>query len=405
MILGSGGNGWKSLKEFLTGYQGLIKIAMLPVDWGGSTGIIGRVMEFNNGFLNKKLHGSKSYPVLPFGDMNKVFADFLHDKCADNVIHVADNKPVNVLDFRSDNYDELLEVFVSVKKCIDVDDKIVKGFGEYLQQYLEYYHTVKEEFEYESKTSLGNIWHSYLFFKYNGVKGVCDFYKQRKVLPENLELVLTFDNRQILHGNYLGETKEFCYIKGEDQIDHSFHPIEPESFNLSNIDGLRGGVSDEFISKLKDAELVVIPNGSIANWLPLINVDTVKKELVKKSKKNELVILMNLFFGRNEYPFDVYHYYLKKFGIFPVIFSPKSVPENYYNKFVRRYRLEGKTLNFNMNTVCASELVEFNNGYNNCIEVITSDDDETVAGIKHDQLSLKKQLMRYLIFLYFDNLK
>ncbi|NJS41391.1 hypothetical protein HC766_03365 [Candidatus Gracilibacteria bacterium] len=113
--MGIGGHGWKSIKDFLLTYKGVIEIVMLPVDWGGSTGVVGRVLEYSNGLLNKQLHGSKDFPVLPFGDLNKFVADFLEDCCGDNILISNGLRTKNVLDFRSDDKIELIKAFLAVK--------------------------------------------------------------------------------------------------------------------------------------------------------------------------------------------------------------------------------------------------------------------------------------------------
>ncbi|NJK71006.1 MAG: hypothetical protein HC932_01980 [Thermales bacterium] len=127
---------------------------------------------------------------------------------------------------------------------------------------------------------------------------------------------------------------------------------------------------------LKESELIIIPNGSIANWLPIVNVKKVRQVLQKKSKKKEVLMLMNLFFGSNEYPCDVYGYYLKGLGVEPVIMAPKEIPEEFYYSFVREYRLQGKNINYNLNTSAQTGLGEYVRGYNNCLDLVTSEVDK-----------------------------
>lgn len=404
LVMGIGGHGWKSIKDFLLTYKGVIEIVMLPVDWGGSTGVVGRVLEYSNGLLNKQLHGSKDFPVLPFGDLNKFVADFLEDCCGDNILISNGLRTKNVLDFRSDDKIELIKAFLAVKKCLKLENSWGVEFESYVEKYLDYYNKISSQLDYTSQTSLGNLWHAFLYWKLKSIEGIIDFYHKKNILPQNLFVKFTNNHRLILKGVFVNENRQVNLLTGEDLIDISSHPINPESMILVDKTGLKSDVDEKILNLLKESELIIIPNGSIANWLPIVNVKKVRQVLQKKSDRQEILMLMNLFFGRNEYPCDVYGYYLKDQGVDPVVLAPKEVPEEFYYSFVREYRLQGKNINYNLNTSAQTGLGEYVRGYNNCLELITSKDDKSVEGLKHDQQSVRKEILKYVMYLYFKDM-
>jgi hypothetical protein len=138
VVFGSGGHGWESIKHYIDSFDGNVTIAMLPVDWGGSTGTIGRILKLNNGELNTMLHGDSNYPVLPFGDMNKFVMVYLVEKCPGEVMVEYRDIEINVLDYRSDSIHALKRVFNSISPCLGISNILKEKFLIYLHTYLEY---------------------------------------------------------------------------------------------------------------------------------------------------------------------------------------------------------------------------------------------------------------------------
>ena len=395
VIFGSGGHGWKSIKKVIDSFDGEVTITMLPVDWGGSTGTIGRLFKMRNGNLNKKLHGTTSFPVLPFGDINKFIASYVEDSFENSVTLEYKGKVINCFEFRSDSYSALIREFGKIVKALKVSPELELSFYDYLKKYLDYYLEFKDYLSNPKTTSLGNIWHAFLFYTFNGANGLVDYYKSKKVIPQNFKLIFVSDDREVLEGSYTNEYNKNFKLSGEDMVDTSHYPIDPESLKLVHTIEGQEIVSKKFVNELEGDSIIIIPNGSLANWLPLINIEKIAKILEKKSKEGKLIWVMNLFHSKNEYPFDVYYHYLSGFNITPVILCPISIPSRYYVSFLKDYQKEGKTLNYNFNTQPHTSR-DLKIGFNNCLEVITNLDDLNVEGLKYRRESIRLAVHKYL---------
>jgi hypothetical protein len=65
--------------------------------------------------------------------------------------------------------------------------------------------------------------------------------------------------------------------------------------------------TNSVLDELTGSDLIIIPNGSIANWLSLINSSQQVKEILRiKGGEGKLVLLANLFYDRNEFPLESY---------------------------------------------------------------------------------------------------
>jgi hypothetical protein len=399
LILGSGGHGWESIKHVIDTFSGDVEVTMLPVDWGGSTGTIGRLMKLRNCELNKILHNDSKYPVFPFGDLNKFVAAYLEENCDVSIKPIDSDKQINCLEFRSDSYTALMRAFVRIISCLELDREITEQFEQYLKSYLEYYLEFKDCIANPKTTALGNIWHSFLFYRFKGMDGLVGFYKSKKILPLNLSIQFTSSDREILQGSYQNEENQIFNLDGEDLIDDSDYPIDPNSFKLLSVNRSQKIITPKFISSLKSATTIIIPNGSLANWLPFVNIKEVARILHQKSKNNELIWVMNLFHGKNEYPFDVYYHYLSTFGINPIILGPISIPAEYYVSFLKEYQKEGKTLNYNFNTQ-AHNGKTLKTGFNNQLDVVTHLEDKSIEGVKYDKECVKDVIQNHLAETY-----
>jgi hypothetical protein len=394
-VLGSGGHGWQSIKNTIDSFDGHVTIYMLPVDWGGSTGTVGRLLKIRNGSLNKLLHKDPNYPILPFGDLNKFVATYLEKVYDEKVrVDVRDAK-INCFEFRSDSYIALMRVFAKITDCLDLNNDIIEKFEAYLKTYLEYYLEFKDYLKNPKTTSLGNLWHSFLFYEYKCMKGLVGFYQSRHIISSNFSIEFTSDDREILQGIYFNEYNHSFELDGEDLIDNSDYPIDPDSFNLLKINKNQKIVTSRFLENLKDSTVIIIPNGSLANWIPLVKIEEVADILREKAVKGRLIWIMNLFHSKNEYPFDVYYHFISNFNINPVILGPVSIPTEYYVSFLKDYQKEGKTLNYNLNTQ-SDDGKKLKLGFNNCLEVITHLEDSNVEGLKYKRGCIKNIILEYL---------
>jgi hypothetical protein len=394
-ILGIGGHGWSSIKHVIDSFEGDVVISMLPVDWGGSTGTIGRLMKINDGLLNKSLHGDKKYPIYPFGDLNKFISIYLEHSCKSSIKVVSGEKLVNCLEFRSDSHRVLMRVFIKLIGCLKIEEETIRYFDTYLKKYLEYCLEYKDSLDNPKTTSLGNIWHSFLFYQFKGMDGLVGFYKSKNIIPLNFTISFTSEDREDLNGAYLDESNQIIELKGEDAIDISHYPIDPSTFGIETKYSNQKIVTSKFLRLLESADTIIIPNGSLANWLPYFNIKEVLKILYNKCSQNKLIWIMNLFHSKNEYPFDVYYHYLSILNITPIVLGPESIPVDYYVSFLKEYQKEGKTLNYNFNTQ-PHQKRKLEKGFNNCLEVVSHLDDKTIEGLKYKKDCLKEVILAHL---------
>jgi hypothetical protein len=397
VVLGSGGHGWQSIKEvidYVEKNNTTIKFFYTPSDWGGSTGTIGRVFLLRDNNLNKMLHGTQLFPILPFGDINKIIGVYIEQKFPDGFVEINEKK-VPVLSVRSDSHQVLMRGFIQLVKIFDLKQQFAEEFEQYIRGYLDYFLEFRDTISSAHTTSLGNIWHSFLYFKCQSMKKVCEFYYNNHTLPTHVQLEFTSENRQILAGTYIDSLNQERHIEGEDLIDEAEYPILPESLVLKNTTAKQSTVSDVVIDAVRDADLVIIPNGSVANWMPLLNYKPLQTVIAKKSAQQKIIWIMNLFHEKNEYMFDVYYHHLMQNNIHPTILAPQSIPTEYYVNYLFAYQKEGKTLNYNLNTQVHS-LSDLKPGFNNCLEVITSSDDAQVVGVKYDRSSVCNSIQHHL---------
>jgi hypothetical protein len=333
-ILGVGGHGWESLIEFLSynPVQNHFRLYTQTTDWGGFTGLLGRLMEYNNGELNKKLH-SKKIAVLPWGDINKRIAYYLARGFGEEMS--------KTIDFRSFHIWEIKEEFEILSDFLALEHSIISDFHKYLELFFEYFHTHVQHLPYSTAPCLGSLWNQYLFWQVGSIKNWNSYYHQQRIFPSNLEFLFTAEAREHLTGK--SATSE--YIVGEDLIDTFPTPIDPSSLKIQSIDNHGLKVELQLLQDLGQSDMIIIPNGSIANWLPLVNIPKIQNILREKSRHKKLIWLLNLFHTNNE--FKIYNYieYFHSLEIFPTIIGPKNLEKKPSAEILANYHAENKFLN------------------------------------------------------------
>ncbi len=294
LVLGAGGHGILSLRNLFEEEKIDFKIFYNTTDWGGSYGLWGRLLEYNNHELNQKLHNQK-LPVLPFADPNKLICFYLEKSGID---------PKLYFDFRSNNQKEhvsaINKMFDKIKLTNDQKSKFLEYFG--IVWY--YYKQNRFNLEYESKLCLGYIFQSFLYSSLGGMKAWNTFYQNIGILPKNIEICFSGDDRNILAGNDISLER----VIGEDKLDTYQSPILPNSLELLDIYHQTINCNRLTVDCVEQSDLIIIPNGSVANWLPLTNDSTLKTTL--KSKK--IVWITNPYRTHNELINPNYYLYLKE---------------------------------------------------------------------------------------------
>lgn len=336
VILGSGGHGWLPLKEYVSSCQRDVSVIMLPADWGGSTGTIGRMLELNNGELNKTLHNDTHFAVLPWGDYTKYIIEFSESFVLTSAMML-----------RSDSFEVLWEAISMWFQKDSVSTDVIAPFRSYLQTYLDYYIKWSFRLPYVHSTNLGNIWNQFLYFYCGGLEGMRAFYVSLGIIPSHIKHYFWVERRCELRGISLYQQNEYEVI-GEDSMDVHNTPLLPESFIIA--DPYKGNplnsvhADNEIYDIIQNANQIILPNGSIANWLPIINDKRCKDILISKNTQNSFIWLVNLFYGHNEFPAEIYYKYFKHQNILPLPLAPKEELQLSYSMYID-YLREGKTAN------------------------------------------------------------
>jgi hypothetical protein len=270
-ILGFGGHGWEIFSDYLSNTQNLVKMSTLTCDYGGSGGVWYRLLEHNNFELNIKLHGQKR-PVFPWGDFNKIIQHFLSLKY---------NKLVgNTLNFRSEQLETHKVNFDILSDHLILEKEVYDRFWSYFCTSFKYYQKYKNELDYKTNKSFcfGYVWQEFTFWELGKVSDMNDFYKLKKILPKNLFLDFTHNKRTTLKGKNLNNLE----LVGEHFIDKSNTPILVKTLEIADLDKQDISSFRHFLFNLSQSQKILIPTGSIANWLPLLKIPEVVEELRKK---------------------------------------------------------------------------------------------------------------------------
>jgi hypothetical protein len=386
-VLGAGGHGIASITPYLFGLHDTeVCIYYVPADSGGSTGTITNVFEYNNGILNQQIHGDTNHNVLPFGDMNKLIMSRLQSLGKDNYA---------VINQRSDDSNELItygKELLSTLGCT----KLEEDFVQYLSSYLNYYQSIRDASDFDLlETCLGNLWHTFLHFKTGNLVGINRFYKEHGIIPDLVKFDFTFHQRQTL----IGSTIKAELLLREDIIDDSLHRLLPSTLKIADKEGVRtySPVSEMCIEDLITSDLIIIPNGSIANWLAIVNSSNEVKTILKqKGSQGKVIWMANLFYSQNEFPLDTYlELVVDNYGIPLHLLSTNTrewaTATDASKSLLEEYAIQGKTPN------------QLNGDAVNLINQIPwfshSDDlkliiGKRIEGIKYDILSVTAEIQK-----------
>lgn len=324
LIFGVGGHGWKTISDLLISDRFDFSIYTSTVDYGGSQGVWYRLLEHNNFELSKKLFGGIR-PALPFGDLNKILTFFLSRKYG--------NLVGELLNYRSNSLEKLKLAFEELALHLGFEKVITDDFENFLEIGFEYYLKYKSKLDYQTEREfcLGYPFADYLVWKLDKMSSFNAFYQKILILPKNINLDFVAKNRQILVAkDLLGEN-----LEGEHIIDIHTIPVLPESLKILEADHSTSKFKDEFFRKLKSSDWVILPNGSIANWLPILNNQKVLKLLQQKSEAKKLIWLINSGKTENEFYLKDYLEYLKSINLNPILIGPKAFQKDYFSPKVQ----------------------------------------------------------------------
>jgi hypothetical protein len=296
LILGAGGHGVITLLDLIKDLNYKFKILYTTADWGGSQGLWGRLLEHNNYALDKKIHQKRS-TFIPFGDANKLITKFAIDKLGE----VGKN-----MDYRSNNYRQIITAWQDLNEVLGLDSEFAKEFVFYLREIFAYFES--NPIEYYKEFCLGYALHHFVYYKQNWkIDDWCQFWHDHGILPRHIEITFCASHRHILTAKtFVGKT-----LYGEDAIDKYRETIKINTFKLLNPDDTFAHMSVGFWRMIENIDIIIIPNGSSYNWLPLINHYGVQKILIPK----KIIWLVNPYFAKSDQNLTTFLNYFEKIGL------------------------------------------------------------------------------------------
>lgn len=308
LVLGAGGHGTISLTELFLSKGVSFDIVFHTADWGGSQGMWGRLLKLGDYHLDKSLNG-KSDTFLPFGDPNKLINFYTQQKFAG----------LEFFDLRSFDYTILETKSLVFLEAIGSSEDFKREFLDYLKTAFDFFVINRKKLGLKREFCVGYVFHTFLLKKNDSVFGCNKFLQDLEILPKNLELSFCSDRRTVM------VAKDISLVKliGEDKVDHHDNPILPDSVHLSD-PATKKPIKEvpELLAKIKNSDLVIIPTGSITNWVSILNIPGVVELL--KSKK--VIWITNPYKSRNELDNLDYCKYFQTLGINPIIFKSRKDP-------------------------------------------------------------------------------
>jgi hypothetical protein len=309
LILGAGGHGTISLTELFQNKELSFDVVFHTADWGGSQGLWGRLLKLGDCFLDKSLNG-KSETFLPFGDPNKLINYYAQQKYPN----------LEFFDLRSSDFTILESKSKVFLDLISSTEDFKKEFLDYLKTAFEFFIINRKKLGFKREFCVGYVFHAFLLKKNESVFGCNKFLQDLEIIPKNLMLSFCSDTRTIMVAKDISLVK----LVGEDKVDHHDNPILPDSVHLS--DPLTKKPMNEvpqLFAKIKSSDLIIIPTGSITNWVSILNIPGIV-ELLKPKK---LIWITNPYKSRNELDNLDYFQYFQSLGITPIILKSRKDPK------------------------------------------------------------------------------
>ncbi len=329
LILGAGGHGTISLQKLFELEDCHFDVVFHTADWGGSQGLWGRLLKLGDYFLDNKLNG-KSETFLPFGDPNKLI----------NFYSLQKFPGIEFFDLRGSDYIILKEKSEEFLKLINAGNDFIKEFVDYLSIAFDFFVINKKKLSSKKEFCVGYVFHSFVLKKSGSVEAWNKYYHEIKILPKNINLCFAYNERTVMIGKDISLVK----LIGEDRIDHHDNPILPDSVYLSSTRTKKPITKlTKLFDRINQSDCVIIPSGSITNWVSILNLEGVTQSL--QSKK--VIWLTNPYKSRNELDNSDYCNYFKNVGLKPIILKSRKDPKlesKYVLSLNRKGRYEGESI-------------------------------------------------------------
>jgi hypothetical protein len=309
-----------------------INIVQTQWDNGGHTGYLLRFYEWlrTEGKLKGEVWKGFLLPP-PMGDLKSQISRWCK-------FLIGDEYKATIASLIGSKHDDL---DISIKDLEDLIGKLQKLSPEifdenkmnFLSTYCNYYREYVEIIEKEKKKkgdsttdnhSVGNLFLSFLYFYSFLVRDIVkfphyhhheiffNFLKNLGLVPRGIRLEFLIDGRF----NLTGQSFDGQHIKSEKWFDDypAAEPVNPETYNLEAVDG--EDIETKFYDLVNISDVVVIPPGSLSNWMPLVN--KFKDALLTKP----VIWIVNSFHHISEVVLRQQLEYMQSLGIKPIILAP-----------------------------------------------------------------------------------
>ena len=265
----------------------------------------------------------------------------------------------SLIENRYDHIDDTiheLEVLINTLKRIQPDIFILEERINFFEIYSQLYKDFSLITSLMIKHSVGNLFLNFLYYYsfllVDSVETIYlhhheaffNFLKDLSLIPRGIRIEFLIDGRYNLSGTSHDNVK----ILSEKFFDEypSNLPVLLESYSLKSIEG--NDFENKFNKLLENSDLVVIPPGSLSNWMPIIN------KFYSELKSKTIIWFVNAFTHYSEESLENQIKYLHSLGLNPIIVAPKlnnafdELNEDEREIFERSYLAQGKkSIDFN----------------------------------------------------------
>lgn len=317
-------------------------IFIIETQWddGGHTGVMldfNLWLEENREFYD--LTGTELIMPPPLGDLKSQISRWSkHLVSGDfsNTISSLINNRHKSIDFALLELSNLLEILENLSPDIFIAEEQMHFSRLYFKLYKEF----TRHRDLEINHSVGNLFLHFLYiYSYlltsntetiyeHHHQAFFNFLKDLNLIPRGVRFEFLIDGRY----NLSGVSKDGILISSERFFDDypSSLPVELESYTLKPIDG--SDIDNKFEQLIENSNIVIIPPGSLSNWMPLIN--KFSKNLVNKP----ILWFLNSFTHNSEADIDECVNYFYSIGLNPSLILPKlSNPFDELNADERNY--------------------------------------------------------------------
>lgn len=320
--------------------NGEIFIVETQWDDGGHTGIM---LDFNLWLEENRefndLIGTELIMPPPLGDLKSQISrwsrQLVEGDFAKTISSLINNRHRSI-DFALLELGNLIEILENLSPDIFIAEEQMH----FSRLYFKFYKQFISDRNLEINHSVGNLFLHFLYlYSYlltSNTETIYDhhhqaffnFLKDLNLIPRGVRFEFLIDGRY----NLSGVSKDGILIPSERFFDDypSALAVDLASYNLKPIDGK--DIDNKFEKLIDNSDVVIIPPGSLSNWMPLVN--KFSKSLVNKP----ILWFLNSFTHISEANIDECVDYFYRIGLNPSLILPKlSNPFDELNKDERDY--------------------------------------------------------------------